>query len=126
MAVLADTCVWIDFFRSSNAVGDELERLLKTDSVWTCGIVIFELLQGIISDRERTLIKNILLNLHYIEMSQALWQKAADISTKIRKKGHNIPMSDILIATVAIEYDLWVFTVDTHFKKIPGVKLYTL
>jgi len=122
--ILADTSVWIEFFKSGSPTGNELERLLKEGSVYTCGIVVFELLQGIKSAEEKSTLLDILLNLEYIEMSLLLWQKAADLSTKLRKKGLTLPLSDIFISALAIEYNLSIFTLDEHFKKIPGIKLY--
>ncbi|VAX28649.1 hypothetical protein MNBD_NITROSPIRAE02-237 [hydrothermal vent metagenome] len=122
--VLVDTSIWIELFRSASKAGDELERLLKEDTVWTCGIVVFELLQGVKSEREKSVIMDALLNLEYIEMSWLHWQKAADLSIKIKKKGLALPLSDLFIASITIEHDLQIFTLDKHFKKIPGVKLY--
>ncbi len=122
--VLVDTCIWVEFFNTSSRTGEELDRLLREDTVWTCGIVVFELLQGVKSEKEKAIIMDILLNLEYIEMSWLLWQKAADLSVKLKKKGLTIPLSDIFIASIAIEYDLQIFTIDKHFRKIPGVKVY--
>ncbi len=123
--VLIDTSIWIEFFRSASRAGDELERLLREDTVWTCGIVAFELLQGVKSGREKSIIMDTLLNLEYIEMSWSHWQKAADMSIRIKENGLALPLSDLFIASIAVEHDLRVFTLDKHFKKIPGVKLYS-
>ncbi len=123
--VLVDTSIWIELFISTSRAGDELERLLKEDTVWTCGIVAFELLQGVKSEREKSIIMDTLLNLEYIEMSWSHWQKAADMSIKIKKNGLTLPLSDLFIASIAIEHGLQVFTLDKHFKKISGVKLYS-
>jgi predicted nucleic acid-binding protein len=122
--VLIDTSVWIEFFRSKSAKGGEVERLLMEDSVWTCGIVLFELLQGIKSEREKSLIIGILSELSHVEMSEHLWKIAAELSLSLKKKGKNLPFSDILISSIAIDNQLSIFTFDRHFEEIPGVKLY--
>jgi hypothetical protein len=122
--ILADTSVWIEFFKSDSPTGNELERLLKEGVVYTCGIVVFELLQRIKSSEEKSTLLDILLTLEYIEMSLLLWQKAADLSIKLKKKGLTLPLSDIFISTLAIEHNLSIFTLDEHFEKIPGIKLY--
>jgi predicted nucleic acid-binding protein len=54
-------------------------------------------------------------------MTEALWVKAGQLSAALRKTGKTIPLSDILIATLAIEHSLAVMTVDEHFRLIPGV-----
>jgi len=42
----------------------------------------------------------------------------------LRKKGIVIPLSDILIAAISLEYDLSIFTLDKHFDDIPGITIY--
>ncbi|MFN3740321.1 MAG: PIN domain-containing protein [Thermodesulfovibrionales bacterium] len=121
--VLADTSVWIEFFKSDSEIGDQLEALLKGNSVWTCGITIFELLQGVKSDSEKKTILEILSALPYVEMSLKIWHKAAEISVSLKKKGLTLPLSDILIASIAIENNLSIFTLDKHFALVPGVRL---
>ena len=61
------------FFKSKSEIGNRLEALLKGNSVWTCGIAMFELLQGVKSDSERETILGILSTLPYLEMSIDLW-----------------------------------------------------
>ncbi|MBI4681265.1 MAG: PIN domain-containing protein [Nitrospirae bacterium] len=122
--VLADTSIWIEFFKPASATGKKLESLLIKNSVWTCGIVLFELLQGVRSDAEKKQISEALSDLKYLEISKPLWMKSADISASLKKKGLTLPLSDIFIASIAIENNLSVFTLDKHFEQIPGVKIY--
>jgi hypothetical protein len=122
--ILADTTVWIEFFRTRSKTGDTLESLIREGSVWLCGPVLFEILQGVRTEEEKSNVLDMLSDLPYIEMSQSLWQKASEISASFRKKGLNLPLSDILIAAVALRNNLSVFTLDKHFEQIPGVKIH--
>ena len=122
--ILADTTVWIEFFRTRSKTGDILESLIKEGSVWLCGTVLFEILQGVRTEEEKSNVLEMLSDLPYVEMSQSLWQMASEISVSIRKKGLNLPLSDILIAAVAIRNNFSVFTLDKHFEQIPRVKIY--
>lgn len=122
--ILADTSVWIEFFKQRSRTGDALEALILEDAVWTCGVVLFELVQGVRSDREKAQVLTTVSHLNYVEMSKPLWQKAGDLSSALRKKGLTIPLSDIFIAVIAIEHSLSLFTLDGHFEQIPGVKLH--
>ena len=126
MRVLVDTSVWIEFFKANSSVSNNLELLLIEDSVAICGVVLFELLQGIKSESEKLKIKEILLNLPYVEINKNIWQKSAEISLNIKKKGYTIPFSDILIGTLAIENNFSVFTLDKHFELIPELALYKI
>lgn len=120
--ILPDTCAWIDYFRpGGNALGQHLERALSSDTVYACGPVLYELVQGARSEKERASLTGALGALPYLEMTEALWIKAGQLSTTLRKRGKTVPLSDILIATLAIEHDLAIMTVDEHFHDIPVV-----
>jgi predicted nucleic acid-binding protein len=120
--ILPDTCAWIDYFRpGGGALGRLVERAIASDAVYACGPVLYELVQGARSEKEQASLTGALGALPYLEMTEALWIKAGPLAAALRKKGKTIPLSDVLIATLAIEYRLAVMTVDEHFRIIPGV-----
>ena len=122
--ILPDTCAWIDYFRpGGNALGQLVERAIASDSVYTCGPVLYELVQGAKSEKEQAVLTNALGALPFLEMTEALWIKAGQLSATLRKTGKTIPFSDILIATLALENNLTVMTVDEHFRIIPGLTI---
>jgi predicted nucleic acid-binding protein len=123
--ILADTSVWVEFFRPSSAKGKELEKLLTEDAIWTCGTVLFELAQGVKSEAEKKYLLDIFSDLPYIEMTASLWFKAGALAASLNRHGLTLPNSDIFIASLAIENNLSVFTLDSHFAQIPGVKLFS-
>ena len=98
--------------------------LLLENAVSTCGVVMFEVLQGIKSEGEKNKILGVLASLPYVEMTRKLWHRAADLSILLKKNGVNLPLSDILIAAIAAENELSVYTLDNHFKQIPNLKLH--
>lgn len=122
--IMADTCIWIEFFNTQSDAGNALESLIIGNSVITCGIVLFELMQGVKSETEKSTILNAFSELPYIEMDSGLWQKSASLSGSLRKKGITIPLSDIFIAAIVLEHKLPIFTLDRHFENIPGINLY--
>jgi predicted nucleic acid-binding protein len=122
--VLVDTNIWIEFFRPRSEYGRLVENLLTDNAVWTCGIVMFEVLKGIRSEEEKSKILSIFEILPYTEMKKPLWSKASELSVYLRKKGLNLPNSDIFIATIALEQNQYIFTLDKHFNQIPNLKLY--
>jgi len=80
------------------------------NSVWVCGVVLFELVQGVRTEDEKAKVLDALSNLSYAEMTKDLWQKAGELSASVKKKGLNLPLSDIFIAALAIEHNLQIFT----------------
>ena len=122
--ILVDTSIWIEFFKKTSSTGEAVSELLKRDRVWVSGVVLYELVQGAKSEAEKERIVSQLSALNYVEMSIPLWRRAGDISKAMKKKGLTLPISDILLATIAIEHSMSIFTLDKHFESIPGVKLY--
>ncbi len=118
---LVDTSVWIDFFRGVASIKELLTKLLARDRIFTAGPVLFEILQGIKSSEERELVKEALLSVHFLEITPGDWEEAAAISRELRFKGITIPMTDLLLAQLAITHDLEIISHDPHFDQIPGI-----
>jgi len=57
-------------------------------------------------------------------MTKDRWQQAGEISASLTKKGTPIPLSDLVIAACALAEGHEVYTLDPHFKRIPGVKVH--
>ena len=122
--ILADTCAWIDFFNARRTqLAVALEQFLLQGEVFTCGIVKYELVQGVKSSAEEKTLLHALQAVTHLEMDESLWIKAGRLSAALRKKGVTIPFSDIMIAVLALENDLIVLTVDGHFEQVAGVKV---
>ncbi len=124
--VVVDTTIWIDFFRGRNElVRAELRRLIKASQAVLVGVVMAEVLQGIKSLEEQQMVDEHFGALPYLEVTQATWRKAAETARTLRSRGVTIPLSDLLIATLAMEHDLSVYSTDPHFQRIPQLGLHT-
>jgi predicted nucleic acid-binding protein len=120
--LLPDTCAWIDFFRGTpTPLAAALERGVLQGEVLTCGVVVMELLQGVRSPREETMILNAFEALTNLEMTRDLWAAAGRLAARLRVEGHNVPFSDIVIAALALQHNCAVLTVDRHFELIPNL-----
>jgi predicted nucleic acid-binding protein len=123
--IIADTSVWIEFFRDEKSlISTHLQGLLRSGRVALTGMVLAEILQGIKGAREAAMVRKSLEPLSFIETSREMWQTAGEMSASLRRKGLTIPLSDILIASVALSKECEVFTTDPHFDSIPGLKLH--
>ena len=101
-----------------------LDMLIDADEVCLVGVVLAELLQGCRTPTERATLSEALLALRYYEVSQSTWLRTGDLSAHLLRKGVTLPLSDLVIAALAIEYECRVYSLDTHFKKIPRLHLY--
>jgi hypothetical protein len=88
-------------------------------------MVLAELLQGIRNPKEGVLVRRSLETLPYTETTRSAWQKAGEISAALRSKGVTVPLSDLVIAAVALGEGCEVFTVDPHFELVPQLKLHS-
>jgi predicted nucleic acid-binding protein len=123
--VLVDTSVWIQYFnRLDSKPGKSIEGLLRGGRVVGTGIVVTELLQGAKLEKEFNAILESMVALPLLETNLNTWIKAGKISYALRKKGITIPTTDLIIASLALEYDCLIFTLDPHFEKIPDIELY--
>lgn len=122
--ILPDTCAWIDFFRGRPTRQTELvEAAIVQGTVVTCGVVLYELLQGIKITEEADRVLHAFQGMQFREMSAPLWIKAGQLSAHLRANGQTVPMSDLIIATLALEHDCSMVTVDRHFAIIPGIRI---
>jgi hypothetical protein len=121
--ILPDTCAWIDFFNvRETPLASAVECLLQKGEVYTCGVVKYELIQGVKSGKEETMLITAMQSLYFIEMTESLWLKAGRMAAILRGKGINIPLSDTLIAIIAKEKDLTILTTDRHFGQMPEIR----
>ena len=115
--VLADTSAWIEFFRPG---GDKnyrsiLCQLIDDNEVVLCGVVLTELLRGARSEKEYQELEEYLSTLTYFETPEILWKKAGREASLLLRKGVQVPTTDLMIATVAIEYKLTLLHRDKHY-----------
>jgi predicted nucleic acid-binding protein len=122
--ILPDTCAWIDFLNGrptllAEALGEALTKI----EVVTCGVVLYELLQGIKNPKDETKVQSAIKALPHLEMTRDLWIRAGQLAASLRNNGHTLPLSDIIIATLALEHTCDVMTVDHHFDLIPELNV---
>ncbi len=121
--VIADTCVWIEFFRTKSEISNRLKDLIASNSVAGTGIIVAELLQGIKTNKEREIIIDIFNTIEYLEITKDIWIESGILSRKLRSLGKTIPLSYIIIACCAKKHQYQIFTIDKHFQAITDIKI---
>ncbi len=121
-SLLIDTSVWIDFFKGTET--DNVKKFsyyLENDfPVFTCPIIIQEVLQGIKNDKVYRQVRDHLFALNVLNddaIEVALG--AAEIFRNLRAKGFTIRKSnDCLIAWYAKKFSLKILHNDRDFDTI--------
>lgn len=123
--IVADSSVWIAYQRDpATDIGREFELLLTADSIAMLGPIMAEILQGSRSDGEFNFYVNRLDGLRFIDTDQQTWILVGDLGYQLRSRGDTVPFADLVIAALAIQNRLPVFTLDQDFGRIPGLELY--
>ena len=117
--VLVDTSAWVDFFRNSSGLaGDLVTDLIRLDSAYLTGPIIAELLHGVRGKKEASQLNFLFTTIPYLEIERNDWAVTGNKLQKLREKGLSIPLTDVLIASVAIRNNMDVLTLDKHFQHL--------
>lgn len=118
MRVLADTSVWVEFFRRPDgSTGQALDRLLERREVLMCGPVAAELLAGTVPAQQGELWA-VLSALPWAELERDTWRSAGEIAWRLRRDGTAVGLADVSIAAAALAADAMVWTTDADFARI--------
>ena len=94
--IIVDTCVWIEFFREpASEFTLHLKSLLRERKVIMVGMVMAEILQGVKTPKEASLVEQNLAKLPYLEITRDIWVTAGKMSSSLRRAESIIPLSDL-------------------------------
>jgi predicted nucleic acid-binding protein len=116
--ILVDTSVWIDYFRGVvTPEADRLDALLGVEQVALGDLILTELLQGFISERDFNQCRNLLASIPLIPLvGEDVAVNAARNFRKLRTLGITVRKTiDTLIATSCIDKDLSLLYGDRDF-----------
>jgi predicted nucleic acid-binding protein len=117
--VLVDTSVWIEFFRKKESpLSKRLREYLELNQVYYAGPIAVELCQGAKTNKEIEVIDDLLQNIHYAEITREHYHHAGQISHQAARSGKIFSIVDLILAVVAHDENLKLFSLDAHFKEI--------
>lgn len=120
--ILADTSVWIPFFRGSGVqFRERLVPLIMADRLAITPVIMMEILIGAKSDKEYDKLSKDLAALRCFDVSGKLWQRACKLGYTLRHKGMNVPLTDTLIAAVALDNNALLLHSDLHYEMIASI-----
>jgi hypothetical protein len=120
--VIVDTSAWIPFFNQPRSPEKrEIDALIDADRLVLVGVVLAELIQGCRTPAEAHTVISKLSGLHFLD---GTWKRAGELSFSLRRKGVTLPLSDLVIAAVALEHRCGVYALDPHFEQVPGLTLH--
>ena len=117
MRVLVDSSVWIHFLKGRQAFVRQMENLIQPDNrVVLTGIIIQEVLQGIADPDEFDRVLITMRHFPEVQPSDDTHIAAARLHQRMRQSGLNLPTIDLLLAAIAREHRLSIYSCDKHFE----------
>ena len=124
--ILVDTSVLIGYFKKSAGVPyEKMDHIVNNGIPYgICNYVYQELLQGTRDEKEYDLLKEYLDTLPFYELrhGKQSFENAALMYINCRKNGITVRSTlDLIIATIAIENNLYLLHNDTDFVNISKI-----
>jgi predicted nucleic acid-binding protein len=116
--ILVDSSVWIDYFRgTATPQAEKLDTLLGTEPIATGDLILTEVLQGFVSDRDFNQAKRLLTSLVVVDLAgQDITIQAAKNFRLLRARGVTVRKTiDTIVATRCIESRLTLLYSDKDF-----------
>ena len=123
--ILIDTCIWVQFFnRPQSRDKQAVDVLLDDDRPALVGPILTEVLLGFRRDQHADWVASLLRGLHVLQVTWDEWREAARLGRQLMANGHTLPLSELVVASVAHQRNLAVYSTDPHFDLMPTLKRY--
>ena len=117
--VLIDTSIWVEFFRKRNStVSARLRVYMKLNQVCYTGPIFVELYQGAKTHRETEILDDLFNTIHYVDITRSHYHHAGLVSQKAAREGKVFSTIDVILAVLAYDESLSLFSLDHHFQDI--------
>jgi len=121
-AVIIDTCVWASFFAKPNSAEKRaVDELIDADRVLLVGPVLAEVLIGFRREEQAQWAASRLRMAHWIDITSDDWTFAATLGRRLAAANRGVPLTDLIIAAIAIRTSTTVYTTDPHFDLFPDL-----
>lgn len=125
--ILVDTSVIIDFWKNPT---EKTKKIFIDNDIVISGITRAELYHGAKDKNQLQKIRKALNDFEEIKLRTNTWENIGTNLFILKKSGITVPFQDALLATLAIDNNLEVWTLDKHFRIMQVVleklKLYTI
>ncbi|MEX0718874.1 MAG: PIN domain-containing protein [Planctomycetaceae bacterium] len=123
--ILVDASVIIDFLRKPDP---RIRQIFVAQGAAICGVTLAEVLHGARNAADYGKILGALAALPHVPIGEALWEHVGRNLFQLRTRGVTVPFQDVVIATVAIDNDIELWTRDQQFGMIrqvlPALRLF--
>ena len=123
--ILTDSSILIHQIRTPHP---RVMALIQAHNAVVCGVTILEVLSGARTPRQQASAAAMLAAFGRVPTPESVWEIAGRNQAHLAANGLIVPAADTLIATVAIDAGLELWTYDAHFAAmaplLSGLKLF--
>jgi len=124
--ILADTSVWVAYFRASDPhLVAHLKALLEEDQIVLGIPVKLELLSGS-SKKDQAQLRRVLSALPLLFPSENTWRRMEEWIEKAVSCGERFGIADLLIAALAADHSALLWSLDSDFERMQRLGLIKL
>jgi predicted nucleic acid-binding protein len=124
--ILVDSSVYIKLMRRRQDPATVLFEHYDSVNLVTCGMVQIEVLRGVRDLHARKRLEGFMSVMQYVPTDERLWREATHLAWRIDRAGEAIQATDALIAASALRKGASVLTLDSDFKRVPGLHTLSL
>lgn len=111
--ILLDASVVIAYLRDRERL---MSNAFTTLDLGVCGVTRAEILHGARDESDRQKLLSVLGQFQAVPIPEALWDKVGQRLAEFRAAGLAVPFADSVLATLAMELGVEIWTRDNHFR----------
>jgi predicted nucleic acid-binding protein len=116
--ILTDTSVVIVYER---APSPRLRRIVADNDAAVCGITVAELFAGVRNPRTEARVQAVLTDFRTLAIPDTLWEQVGRNQSALLVRGVTVPLTDTILAALALSLGVELWAYDTHFNLIQSV-----
>jgi hypothetical protein len=116
--ILLDASVIVDLWRKPT---DRVREILESNYPYVAGVTRAELMRGARDPSDLMNVEGALADFSNLPTKEATWLQLGRNVYALRRAGISVPFQDVLLATLAIQNRLEVWTYDAHFQMMQRV-----
>lgn len=116
--ILLDTSVLVRYLRTASPA---IREVLRSTDCGICGVTRAEILHGARTAADADKLRKALDELTQLPIDPTIWDRVGQRLALRRDKGLPMPFQDVVIAVVAIDFDIEIWSFDAHYRMMQAV-----
>jgi predicted nucleic acid-binding protein len=123
--ILTDTSVVIVYERAPTP---RLRRIAADNDAAVCGVALAEMFAGVRTPADEVRCRTALADFQPLSIPETLWETVGSNQARLRANGVTVPLTDTVVASLAVALNLELWAYDAHFvliqRILPALKLF--